>query len=77
LLKRGLVELGAGLGLGLAGAWAGTAVLEGSLLIGVSPHDPLVFGAVPVLLAMVGLLACWLPARRAARVNPTEALRAE
>jgi putative ABC transport system permease protein len=48
-----------------------------SLLFGVSPRDPAVFVGVGTLLTGVALLACWLPARSAARVSPTEALRAE
>jgi ABC-type lipoprotein release transport system permease subunit len=48
-----------------------------SFLYGVQPHDPLTFMAVPVVLTAIALVACWIPARRAAAVNPTEALRRE
>lgn len=48
-----------------------------SLLYGVGPRDPLTFVAAPVLLAVVALIAAYLPARRAARVSPMEALRTE
>ena len=76
MLGRGLAQLGVGLAVGLAAAFAATRLL--SSIIGlVSPTDPVVFGAVVALLSAVGLLACWLPARRAAAVAPTEALRAE
>jgi ABC-type lipoprotein release transport system permease subunit len=43
----------------------------------VSPTDPLVFCSITFLLSAIGLFACWLPARRAARIDPTEALRTE
>jgi ABC-type lipoprotein release transport system permease subunit len=48
-----------------------------SFLYGVSPFDPVTFLAVPGLLVVVAVLACYLPARRATQVNPIEALRAE
>jgi ABC-type antimicrobial peptide transport system permease subunit len=61
---------------GLAIALAGGRVIQ-SLLYGVSPRDPGVFAAVTMLLLGVTLLACWLPARRAARLSPLDALRSE
>jgi ABC-type antimicrobial peptide transport system permease subunit len=76
ILREGMVLAAvgtvAGLGLALLTARGLTAVLYG-----VDPFDPIVFTGVPLLLAVVMLLACWLPARRATRVNPVEALRSE
>jgi ABC-type lipoprotein release transport system permease subunit len=48
-----------------------------NLLFGVKPLDPATFAVIPLVLTAFALLACWLPARKAARVNPLEALRAE
>jgi predicted permease len=76
VLRRGLKLAGAGIVLGLIGAIGVTQLLR-SLLFGVGPADPLTFIAVPLLLVVAALLACWLPARRAAQVDPMEALRTE
>jgi ABC-type antimicrobial peptide transport system permease subunit len=65
-----------GIAIGLAGAFAVSRALS-SLLYGVSPADPVVFAAVSLLLAAVSLVACSVPARRAARVEPIVALRGE
>jgi putative ABC transport system permease protein len=65
-----------GVAIGLAGASALTRYLS-SLLYSVNATDPLTFISVALILLLVALLACWLPARRAARVGPTEALRQE
>jgi predicted permease len=61
---------------GLAAAWA-VAKLSTSILYGVRPHDVVTFTAVPLFLAAVAFLACWIPSRRAARVDPLTALRHE
>jgi putative ABC transport system permease protein len=76
MLKQGMRLLGAGLILGFAGAVALSRVIR-SLLFGVSANDPLIYGAVTLVLAAAALLACWIPARRASRVNPMITLRAE
>ncbi len=74
MLSRGLGQLVAGLALGLGAALAATRLMS-SVLGLVSPTDPVVFGSVLALLSVIGLFACWLPARRAAKVPPTVALR--
>jgi ABC-type antimicrobial peptide transport system permease subunit len=70
----GLVGLGAAIGLLLAAA---TSRLLTRLLFGVPPIDPLTFAGAASLFAAVGLLACYVPARRATRVDPLVALRCE
>ncbi len=76
VLGEGLGLTAAGLALGLAGALWATRLLRG-LLYGVGPGDPVALLAGPAVLLVAGLAACWLPARRAARVDPTVAMRAE
>ncbi len=76
VLRLGLAPVLVGVGLGLAGALAAVRVLSG-LLYGVSPLDPATFVLVPTVLVGVALLACWIPARRATRVDPVHALRSE
>jgi ABC-type antimicrobial peptide transport system permease subunit len=76
VLMRALRVVVAGLLVGLAGAAGVTRVLQ-RFLFGVTPTDPLAFATVTLLLMAVGLLAAWLPARRATRIDPVRALRAE
>lgn len=66
----------AGLGIGLAAALVLTRTMR-AVLFGVGPHDPLTFIVATALLAGVALIAIWLPARRATRVDPITALRVE
>ncbi|HKQ62075.1 MAG TPA: ABC transporter permease [Candidatus Polarisedimenticolaceae bacterium] len=74
VLGRGMKLVLIGVGAGLAGALLLTRLLTG-MLFGVKPIDPLTYAAVPLTLALVALLACYLPARRAAAVDPVETLR--
>jgi len=66
----------AGLTLGLLVAFAAMRILS-SLLFGISAHDPLIFGGVLLVLATAAILACYIPARRATKVDPIIALRYE
>lgn len=76
VVRQGMTMTLIGLALGLVGAFAISRVLRG-LLFGVSPTDPLTFVAVSIVLLVVALLACLVPARRATRVDPIIALRTE
>jgi predicted permease len=76
IVRRGMILAAIALGLGWPAAWM-LSKLAASFLYGIRPHDAVTFAVVPVLLALIALAACWIPARRAARINPTEALRME
>jgi ABC-type antimicrobial peptide transport system permease subunit len=74
ILREGGVLLALGLVLGIAGAFLAAGVMRG-LLFGIAPHDPTTFVGVAVLMAVIGIGACWIPALRAARVDPAIAMR--
>jgi putative ABC transport system permease protein len=76
VLRQGGILVGIGIAIGLAGALALTRLLT-TLLYEVRPTDPSTFLAIPTLLMIVAMLACWLPARQAAKVDPIVALRYE
>jgi putative ABC transport system permease protein len=76
IVRQGGVVALAGIVIGVGAAWAGSRFIA-SLLYGVSPRDPGVFVTTTLMLLGAALLACWLPARRAARLSPVEALRTE
>ena len=76
ILGEGAALLLSGVALGLVGALLTTEALRG-LLFGITPHDPFTLGASVIGLTIVGLLACWVPAARAAHVDPAMTLRTE
>ena len=76
VVRQGLVPVAAGLVLGLAGALAAGRAVS-ALLFEVSPSDPATLGVVVALLGAVAMVACYIPARRATRIDPVTALRME
>jgi putative ABC transport system permease protein len=76
VIKQGMSLVLFGVVLGVAGAYAVTRTMQ-SLLFEVSTTDPVTFALVPLLLAIVGFVACYIPARRATKVDPLVALRYE
>ena len=74
VLAEGGTLLGYGLFLGVAGALIGTRLIRG-LLFGVTPNDPMTLAAVAAMMVLVGIAACWLPALRAAKIDPAVAIR--
>ena len=74
ILTEGGVLLAVGLVLGLAGAFFSARVIQG-LLFGVEPHDPVTLVSVAAMMAVIGVMACWIPALRAARIDPASAMR--
>jgi len=76
VLRRSMALAAAGIALGLAGAAGVTRVLQG-MLFGIKPSDPLTFAVVAALFAVIAVVASYVPAQRAAGVDPLEALRCE
>lgn len=76
VVRQGMLLAGIGVAIGVAGGLATTRVMRG-LLFGVKPWDPLLFALTAMVLAAVALVACYVPARRASRVDPLVALRHE
>ncbi|HET7469290.1 MAG TPA: ABC transporter permease [Gemmatimonadales bacterium] len=74
ILREGGVLLVLGLVLGVAGAYLAGGIIRG-LLFGVAPHDPVTLVGVAVMMAAIGIVACWIPALRAARIDPAITMR--
>jgi predicted permease len=74
ILQEGGTLLAIGLVLGVAGAWVAGGIIRG-LLFGVAPHDPVTLVGVAVMMAAIGIVACWIPALRAARIDPAITMR--
>jgi putative ABC transport system permease protein len=76
VLRRGMKLTLIGMALGLMGAVASTRLLR-DMLFGINPFDPLTFAAMTLLLMCISLIACFLPARRATKLDPMNVLRSE
>ena len=76
IVRSGMTVAIVGIALGLIGAWMVSGLMR-TLLFGIDARDPMTFAAIPVLLAGVALAACYLPARRAMRIDPAVCLRSE
>ena len=76
VLGQGLKVAAIGLVIGIAGAWSLTGIME-SVLFDIGARDPVSFLLGPIALTLVAVAACWIPARRATRVDPVTVLREE
>jgi putative ABC transport system permease protein len=74
ILSEGGTLLGAGVAVGVVGAFFAARVIKG-LLFGVAPYDPTTFAVVALTMAAIGVFACWIPAVRAARIDPAITMR--
>ena len=78
MIGQGLALSGVGIAIGLAAAFALTGVLQrASMLVAIAPTDPVTYAAIAVLFVLIAAVACWLPARRAASLDPNVALRGQ
>jgi len=78
MIGEGLVLSSIGIVVGLAAALALTGVMEkASMLVSIKPTDPATYASIAALFLAIAMIACWVPARRAAGVQPTQALREE
>ena len=76
VVRRGMSLVAVGCALGIVAAWFGTSLVS-SFLFGVTNTDPVTYAAVTALLVLVALIAAYVPARRATRVDPVMALRSD
>jgi len=76
VIRDGMFVTGAGMAVGIGGALALTRLMR-NLLFQITPNDPATYLGVTVILATIGLVACWVPGRRAMRIDPMAALRYE
>ena len=76
VLSWGLIPAGLGVAFGLLAAYSLTRLLT-SLLVGIAPKDPRIFSGMAIILFLIALLACYIPARRASRIDPLVVLRQE
>ena len=74
IVRQGLLYAAIGVTIGLPAAFAASRLMSG-VVFGITPHDPVTFTALPVVLLLVTIAACYVPARRAARIDPAVAMR--